>query len=93
MNTKQRFNVISNGDDDLSAPTRRTRHPVAVAIAILAAVLLLVAARWTHFDEAGGQPSAKAEVRQSGDGSAKFEYFPDQYVNQAKDPEEHIQAF
>ena len=33
------------------------------------------------------------EVKAGGSISAEFDYFPDHYINQAKEPEEHVQAF
>lgn len=93
MNTKQRFDVISNGRDNPSVPTRRAKHPVAVAIAVLAIALLVAAAEWMQPDRGSEQRVASPEAKGDSSVSAEFEYFPDKYVNQAKDPEEHIQAF
>lgn len=94
MNTReQHFNAPSHGKESPPAPTRRTRHPVAVAIAILAAVLLVAAAQWTQPGRGSGQHTATPEVKAGGSFSAEFDYFPDQYINQAKEPEEHVQAF
>ena len=57
------------------------------------AVVLVGGARWSDRDagtaqQAVAQPNAAAQAE-----PATFDYFPAQYVNQATEAEEHIQAF
>lgn len=71
----------------------RTSRLRIIAAVIGLAVLLVGGARWSHRDagteqQAAAQPKAEAQAEPT-----KFDYFPAQYVNQAKEVEEHIQAF
>ena len=80
----------SRGQDADRTPTTGLQ---IIAAAVGLAVLLVGGARWSHRDEgtaqeASAQPTAAAQAEPT-----TFDYFPAQYVNQAKEVEEHIQAF
>ena len=83
--------IHSNSARDINRfPTSRLQ---IVAAAVGLAVLLVGGARWSHHDkgtaqEASAQPEAAAQAEPT-----TFDYFPAQYVNQATEKEEHIQAF
>lgn len=65
----------------------------SVGAALVFTVLTISVAYWTEFSreaDAARRAPADSQVSIS---PAPFEYFPDQYVNQAKQSEEHIQAF
>lgn len=94
MNARERrFNVISNDRDISAEPPHGEGHGLVVAVTVLTAVLVIVATLWMPSDWVGNEVSAAAKVEDSNNASTAFEYFPGKYVNQAKDPEEHIQAF
>jgi hypothetical protein len=94
MNARERrFNVISNDRDIAAEPPHGEGYGLAAAVTVLAAALLIVATLWMPSDWVGNEVSAAAKLGDGGSPSTEFEYFPGKYVNQAKDPEEHIQAF
>lgn len=68
---------------------RRRMKPVAI-ILVLAAI---AAASWVNVDQVRSQGSAEAKASEVSSTRAEFVYFPAQYVNQATEPSEHIQAF
>jgi hypothetical protein len=63
-------------------------------VAIVVALLSLVAAAGMRADSAGTQGgTAPQPAAAPGTPGTEFVYFPGQYVNQATEPSEHIQAF
>jgi hypothetical protein len=82
-----------------AAETRGTRSARArrigrsVGTALVFAVLTIGVAYWAKFSTEADAASRAAADSQVSISPAPFEYFPDQYVNQAKQAEEHIQAF
>ncbi len=73
-------------------PTRKVSHRV-IALVIVIAVLSLAAASGTRPDVAGGQNSTAPGTAGNPNASTEFVYFPGQYVNQATEPSEQIEAF
>jgi hypothetical protein len=63
-----------------------------IAAAVGLVVLLVGGAEWSHRDAATDQAAAQPESAAQAEPTA-FDYFPAQYLNQAKEVEEHIQAF
>jgi hypothetical protein len=94
MNARERhFNVISNDRDTAAEPPHGEGYGLVAAVTVLTAALLIVATLWMPSEWAGNEVSAAAKVEDGSNASTAFEYFPGKYVNQAKEPEEHIQAF
>jgi hypothetical protein len=86
-----------DGSSNGVVPSSRSRNVIRLCryfgSAILLAVLVSGAAYWIDFSRsADAAARAQAQTQESGT-PAQFEYFPGQYVNQAKEREEHIQAF
>lgn len=73
-------------------PTSKAGHRIT-ALVIVLAVVSLAAASGTRPGVAGSQNSAALEMAVNPNASAGFVYFPGQYVNQATEAAEHIQAF
>ena len=74
-----------------SRATRTTGY--AAAALLLVCVLAGGAAYWVDFARQA-DAAARAQSQPHANGpSAEFEYFPSQYVNQAKEAEPHIQAY
>lgn len=73
-------------------PTRKVSHRIT-ALVIALAVISLAAATGTRPDAAGSQDSTALETAANPNASTAFVYFPGQYVNQATEPSEHIEAF
>jgi hypothetical protein len=88
---KHRFDVITN-ERMPHAGGFGSREVLAIVVVLCVAVLLAVS-RWTPSGQAAAEAEGVSHPPQIGDASLPFEYFPAQYVNQAKEPEEHIQAF
>jgi hypothetical protein len=63
-----------------------------IAAAVGLAVLLVGGVQWSHRDAGAEQAAQQPESSAQAEPTA-FDYFPAQYVNQAKEVEEHIQAF
>ena len=73
----------------MTLTTRTSRIARSIAPALAFVVMTLAAAHWTQFSREadaaiGAVPQESAE---------RFEYFPDRYVNQAQQIDDHIQAF
>lgn len=86
------LNAIQGNVGQGTGDPRTSRLRIIAAVVGLA-VLLVGGAKWSQLDaepaqEAAAQPKAEAQA-----GPATIDYFPAQYVNQAKEVEEHIQAF
>jgi hypothetical protein len=64
-----------------------------IAAAVGLAVLLVGGARWSDRDAGPAQQAAVQPMAAAQAEPTAFDYFPDQYVNQAREVEEHIQAF
>ena len=83
--------IDGNGGKDTDRfPTSRLQ---IIAAAVGLAVLVVGGVRWSDRDAGPAQQAAeqpKAAVQAE---PATFDYFPAQYVNQATEVEEHIQAF
>jgi hypothetical protein len=83
--------IHSNSGRDADQLSRLRLRIIAVAVGLI--VLLAGAGRWSPFDagpqqQAGVQPKAETQAE-----PASIDYFPAQFLNQATEVEEHIQAF
>ena len=79
---------VGQGSGEIQKPRLRI-----IAAVVGLAVLLVGGAQWSQRDAVTAQetaPQSKAEAQVE---PTTFDYFPAQYVNQAKEVEEHIQAF
>ena len=86
------LNAIQGNVGPGSGDPQTSRLRIIAAVVGLV-VLLAGSVRWSQLNagtaqEAAPQPKAEAQVE-----PATFDYFPAQYVNQAKEVEDHIQAF
>lgn len=72
---------------------RRSVGDRITALVIVLVLVSLAAASGMKLDLAGSQSSAAPRTAENPNASAEFVYFPGQYVNQASEPTEHIQAF
>ena len=86
--TCKRLRLIHSNDGEDVDRNPTLRLPVIAAVIVLAA-LVAAGLQWQYGDagpvrETAAQPHAE---------SVGFDYFPGQYVNQAKEAEEHIPAF
>ena len=84
MISKRRFNVISNVSEKQAVRTRSARHPIAVAVGVLAAALLVAAAQWTHSGQGSKHRAPSGTQTQSADRHGEFEYLPAKYSSEAK---------
>ena len=66
-----------------------TGHRIAGLI-VLVVVAMLGTVQWMH---AGSASDSAQQGSPASDAPAPFEYFPAQYVNQATQPEKHIESF
>lgn len=73
--------------------SRATRTAGYAAAALLVCVLAGGAAFWVDFTRQADAAARAQSQPQANGPSADFEYFPSQYVNQAKEAELHIQAY
>lgn len=73
-------------------PTRSAGDRIT-ALVIVLVLVSLAAATGMKLDLAGSQSSAAPRMAENPNASAEFVYFPGQYMNQASEPTEHIQAF
>lgn len=89
---QQRFSVIHSNNADPAVPARNTGLRITALVVVLA-VALLAAANWVKSDQADNQSSSSVRPADDPNSSSDFVYFPGQYVNQATEPTEHIQAF
>ncbi len=64
-----------------------------IALLTVLALVSLVAATGTKTDWADSQGSAVVQTPANPNATTGFDYFPSQYVNQATEPSDHIQAF
>lgn len=64
-----------------------------VAAIVGLAVLLAGGAQWSHRDAVTAQEAAPQQKAEAQAEPATVEYLPAQHVNQARDSEDHIQAF
>jgi len=60
---------------------------------VVLAVALVTAAHWVKSGQADSQSNTSARPAEDPNASTEFVYFPGQYVNQATEPTEHLQAF
>jgi hypothetical protein len=61
--------------------------------ALLVCLLAAGAAYWVDFTQPADAAARATSEPQANAPTAAFEYFPSQYVNQAKEAEPHIQAY
>ena len=66
---------------------------LGVVVIVGLAVLLAVGAQWSQREPGTAQEAAVQLKPEAQAGPTTFDYFPAQYVNQATEVEEHIQAF
>ena len=93
MKTHQnRISAIHSNNGDPVVPARNTGHRVTALVVVLA-VALLAAAHWVKSGQSDSQSNVSARPVEDSNASTEFIYFPAQYVNQATEPTEHIQAF
>lgn len=71
----------------------RTSRLRIIAAVVGLAVLLVGGAQWSQRDPALAQNAASQPAAEAQNEPTAFEYFPAPYVNQAKEVEEHIEAF
>jgi len=93
MNVNDKGLKVIHGNSTHDANLPRTSRIRVIAAAVGLTLLLVGGARWFHRDagtaqEAAAQPQTATQAE-----TGTFDYFPGQYVNQAKEAEEHIQAF
>ena len=93
MKTHQhRAGIIQSDHADPAVPPRATGHRTA-ALLIALAVALVAVAGWVKPEQAVNQSSSASAPAANPDAASEFVYFPSQYVNQATEPSDHIQAF
>ena len=84
---------ITGNDNVIPLKPTRTAKARTIALVIVLALVSLAAASGIKPDFGGGgakQTPLTTETAVTGPGAV---YFPGQYVNQATEPSEHIQAF
>lgn len=84
--------IRGGGAQDPGGPLKLSRRQV-IAIVIGGAMLLVGGAHWPKSDARPGQYAVSQASAEAPAGPSAFEYFPAQYQNQAKEVEQHIQAF
>lgn len=84
--------VVRAKDGEPAVPARNMGHRIA-ALAVVLAVALFAAANWPKSNQPDSPSNPSPTLAEDPDSSAGFIYFPAQYVNQATEPTEHIQAF
>lgn len=88
----KRLKVIHGSAQDPGGSLKLSRLQL-IAVVVAGAVLLVGGAQWPKRD-AGPAPYAVSQAPAEAQAEpTAFEYFPAQYVNQAKEVEEYIQAF
>lgn len=93
MKTREHpLRLIHSNYADLAVPARSSGQRITVCSIVLALALLAVV-NWVKPDQAAGHGTVASEPTESPNPSTEFVYFPGQYVNQATEPSEHIQAF
>jgi hypothetical protein len=60
---------------------------------VLFAILMVGGVHWTEFNREADAAGRVEVISAASTSAPDFEYFPHQYVNQAKRYEEHVQAF
>jgi hypothetical protein len=93
MQTYRRMNEQLSRQCSGSRSRRAPRTAGYAAAALLVCVLAGGAAYWVDFTRQADAAAGTQSGPQANDPSAAFEYFPSQYVNQAKEAEPHIQAY
>jgi hypothetical protein len=93
METTRRMNEQLSRQRSGSHSRRTTRTAGYAAAALLVCVVAAGAAYWVDFSRQADAAARAQSESQAYRPSADFEYFPSQYVNQAKEAEAHIQAF
>lgn len=93
MNVSDKGLNAFQGNSGQGTGDLRTFRLRVIAVVVGVAVLLTGGAQWSHRDagtaqEVAVQPKAEAQAEPT-----TIDYFPAQYVNQATEAEEHIQAF
>ena len=83
--------VQGSGGQDIDRSAIRRSQIIAAVIGLV--MLAGGGARWAQLDEGSAKKAVVPAVPEAQAETAATEYFPAQYVNQAKEPEEHIQAF
>ncbi len=73
-------------------PARSVRYPISTWV-VVAALVGLATAAGIKPELAGSQSSVILRAAENPPASTEFVYFPGQYVNQATEAAEHIQAF
>jgi hypothetical protein len=93
METTRRMHEQLSRQRSGSHMGRTTRTAGYAAAALLVCLLAGGAAYWVDFSRQADAAARAQSAPQANGPSADFEYFPGQYVNQAKEAEPHIQAF
>jgi len=73
-------------------PSYHIRYRISTWV-IVAALVVLAAAAGFQSGPAGSQSGAIPQTAENPNAGAEFVYFPGQFLNQASEPSEHIQAF
>ena len=60
---------------------------------VLVVVAIFGAAQWVHSDKSAAALDSSQQQVPAGNLQSRVEYFPAQYVNQATQPEKHIESF
>jgi hypothetical protein len=91
---------VLGSHDGIAASKRRlisqfsAGHRIAGAFVVLIVVMLGTVPWLVSGRDASGLEAPRQDATASGAaGTFEFEYFPGRYVNQAKEVEEHIQAY
>ncbi len=84
--------ITGNGNVIPFIPARNAGHRI-IALVVVLALASLAAAYGMRSDLAGSQSSMPIQATENPNASTESVYFPAQYVNQATEPTEHIQAF
>ena len=92
-NRDQSFTLVLEPQAAPIETPRRRRKQQRVALTLLLLVALLAAANWLVPGVPGNQGSAASLAVAAPPAREEFVYFPAQYLNQATEPTEHLQAF
>jgi hypothetical protein len=93
METNRCMNEQLSRQRSDSRSRRTPRTAGYAAAALLVCVLAGGAAYWVDFTQQADAAARAQSEPQAYRPTAHFEYFPSQYVNQAKEAEAHIQAY
>ena len=76
----------------MTTNTQSRSHRIVGPVVVFVA-LAFGAVQWVHSGRDGAAIDTAQQKAEVSTAVGQFEYFPAQHVNQAKQPEEHIQAF